>query len=275
MLSLIYRELHLARKTLVTCLFIYFLFALLTDLFALSTQVGNLAKYCSPEELSQQLTLVPTAAIFGYLILLVTAPEAIYQIMGVDFKTPWLKYVLSSPKTIKAQVGAKYLAYLILTICALVLGWIHLMIACALSRQGIPSGMLLLFLVSALVIMTISSLFLPIAFYVQDMDFINLLLLIPVGLLTLGYMLSIMLFFKHNEDAGVLDYVQYILDKLMDFSGSPLYTVLKMFAPFLALLVIAGSFFLSVRILDKRRLVKGGNVKGSKDSKGTKKGGEL
>ena len=264
MLSLVYRELHLTRKTLVTCLLVYFLFALLTDLFALSMQVGNLAKYCSPEELSQQLTLVPMAAIFGYLILLVTAPEAIYQIMGVDFKTPWLKYVLSSPMTIKAQVGAKYLAYLIMTVCALVLGWIHLMIACALSGQGIPKGMLLLFLVSALVIMTISSLFLPIAFYVQDMDFINLLLLIPVGLLTLGYMLSIILFFKHNEDAGVLDYVRCVLDKLTFFYDSPLFSALKILAPFFALLMIAGSFFLSVRILDKRRLVKGGSVKGGK-----------
>ena len=44
MLGLIYRELHLTRKTLATCLLVYLLFAFLTDLFALSTQIGNLAK---------------------------------------------------------------------------------------------------------------------------------------------------------------------------------------------------------------------------------------
>ena len=274
MLSLIYRELHLTRKTLVTCLLVYFLYAILTDLYALSMQVGNLAKYCSPEELSWQLSLVPSAALFGYLILLVTAPEAIFQIMDGDFKTPWLKYALASPKTIKEQIGAKYLAYLIMTACALVLGFLHLMISCALSGQGIPSGMLPLFLATALLVMTISSLFLPIAFYLQNIDVINVLLLIPIALTFLGLTFSSAFYFKVNQDAGPFDYVQHVFERFTSLQGAPLINVLKILAPFIAVLIIAGSFFLSVYVLDKRRLVKGGNAKGSKDSKGTKKGGK-
>ncbi|MBR6478038.1 MAG: ABC-2 transporter permease [Lachnospiraceae bacterium] len=275
MLSLIYRELHLTRKTLVTCLFVYFLFALLTDLYALSMRVGNLAKYCSPEELSWQLSLVPSTALFGYLILLVTAPETIFQIMDGDFKTPWLKYALASPKTIREQVGAKYLAYLIMTVCALVLGFLHLMISCALSGQGIPGGMLPLFLATALLVMTISALFLPIAFYVQNIDVINILLVIPIALLTLGLTFSSLSFFMANQDADPLDYVLHVFERFMSLQSAPLMNILKILAPFVALLVIVGSFFLSVFVLDKRRLVKGGYLKGSKDPKGTKKGGEL
>ena len=269
MRSLIYRELHLTRKTLGTCLLVYFLFALLTDLFALSMQVGNLAKYCSVEELSRLRSLVPPAAIFAYLILLVTAPEAIFQIMDGDFKTPWLKYALSSPKTIKELVGAKYLAYLIMTVCAFVLGWIHLMIACVLTGQGIPKGTVILFLASALAAMLISSLFLPIAFYVQNIDFINILLIIPIALLTYGLTFSSLSYFKVHQDADPLDYVQDIVGKLTAFQGTSPFHVLKLLAPFMALLVIAASFFLSVGILDKRRLVKGGNAKNAK-----KKGGK-
>ena len=270
MLSLIYRELHLTRKTLGICLLVYFLFAILTDLFALSMHVGNLAKYCTAEELSGQLRLVPVACMFGYLILLVTAPEAIFQIMDSDFKTQWLKFALSSPKTIKEQVGAKYLTYLIMTVCAFGLGWLHLVIACVLSGQGIPSGTLPLFLASALAVMTISSLFLPIAFYVQNIDMINILLIIPIALLTFGLSFSSLSYFKANRDADPLDYVQDVFGKLIALSGAPLFNALKILAPFIALLVIVASFFLSVRILEKRRLVKGGSSEKEK-----KKGGKL
>ena len=270
MISLIYRELHLTRKTLITCLLVFFLYALLTDLFALSTQIGNLAKYCDAEVLSELSRMIPIAGTFGYLILLVTAPEAIFQIMDGDFKTPWLKYALSSPKTIKEQVGAKYLTYLIMTTCAFVLGWINLMIVCALSRQGIPSGTLLAFLASALFVMMISSLFLPIAFYVQRIDFINVLLVIPIALLTFVFSFRCMAYFKANPDADSLDYVLYVVERLTSLQSAPPFNVLKIAAPLIALLVIAACFFLSVRILDKRRLVKGGNAKDTE-----KKGGKL
>ncbi|MBR4733883.1 MAG: ABC-2 transporter permease [Lachnospiraceae bacterium] len=269
MLSLIYRELHLTRKTLITCLFVYFLFALWTDLAALSMQIGNLAKYCSPEQLSEGFRLIPMAAIFGYVMLLVTAPEAICQIMDNDFKTPWLKYALSSPRTIREHVGAKYLAFLFMTVFAFVLGWLHVMIACALSGQRIPDGTLLLFLACALAVMAVSSILLPIAYYVQNIGFVNMLITILFALGTLAYTISVLSFFVRNEDAEVLDYAQYVMEKLTKFSGTPLFHAIKILAPFIALLVIIGSFFLSVRILDKRRLVKGGNISLSK-----KKGGK-
>ena len=269
MLSLIYRELHLTRKTLVTCLFVYFLFAILTDLFALSLQIGNLAKYCSPEQLSEGFRLIPMAAIFGYVMLLVTAPEAICQIMDNDFKTPWLKYALSSPRTIREHVGAKYLAFLFMTVCAFVLGWLHLVIACALSGQKMPGNSLLLFWACALAVMAISSILLPIAYYVQNIGFVNMLITILFALGTLVYTLSVLSFFARNEDAEVLDYAQYVTERLTEFSGTPLFHAIKILAPFIALLVIIGSYFLSVRILDKRRLVKCGTISLSK-----KKGGK-
>jgi hypothetical protein len=269
MLSLIYRELHLTRKTLVTCLLVYGLFALLTDLFALSMQAGNLAKYCSAEDLSAQLPMVPTAAIFGYFILLVTAPEAIFQVLGVDFKTPWLKYALSSPRTIREHIGAKYLAYLLMTGCAFLLGFLHLIIACALSGQGIPDGMLFLFFVSAMLVMMVSSIFLPIAYALQNMDFVNALFTIPVILLTLAYVLSAINFFifTHHEDAEILDYVQHIFQKLQALTSAPFFNILKPLALLIAMLLIIGSYFLSVSILDKRRLIKGG-TKGVTQKKG-------
>ncbi|MCR5459662.1 MAG: ABC-2 transporter permease [Acetatifactor sp.] len=270
MLGLIYRELHLTRKTLATCLLVYLLFAFLTDLFALSMQIGNLARYCSPEELSEPLRIIPMAAFFGYVILLVTAPEAIFQILEHDFKTSWLKYALSSPRTVKEHVGAKYLAYLIMTVCAFVLGWLHLMIACALSGQEISGGPLTLFLASALAVTMISSLIFPIAYYLQNMGFVNILIGIPYVLLTLILIFSSLSFFKRHEDAGLYDYMQYITEKLTVLFGTPLFHALKILAPFLALLVIAGSFFLSVYVLNKRRLVKGGNASPAKE-----KGGKL
>lgn len=201
MLGLIYRELRLTRKTLATCLLVYLLFAILTDLFALSMQIGNLAKYCPPEELSVLLRTVPTAAVFGYVLLLVTAPEAVFQVLENDFKTSWLKYALSSPRTIQEHVGAKYLAFLIMTVCAFVLGWLHLMIACALSGQGISGGPLTLFGACALAVALISSLIFPIAYYLQNMGFVNILIGIPYVLLTLICMFSSLSFFKRHEDA--------------------------------------------------------------------------
>ncbi|MBP5282221.1 MAG: ABC-2 transporter permease [Lachnospiraceae bacterium] len=270
MLGLIYRELRLTRKTLVTCLVLYLLFALLTDLFALSAQIGNLAKYCSPDELIEIAKLIPMAAMFGYIILLITAPEAIFQILDDDFKTTWLKYALSSPKTIREHVGAKYLTYLMMTVCSFVLGWIHVMIACGLSKQAIPDNTLLLFLVCALAVMMISSILLPIAYYVQNISFVNMLVTILFALVTLVYTIDVMFFFKQNEEAGIMDYMQYIIEKLTARSGTPLFHVLKILAPLIALLVIIGSFFLTVRILDKRRLVKSGSVSPVK-----KEGGKL
>lgn len=257
MKELIYRELHLSRKSLGTCLLVYALFAALTDLFALSTQVGNLAKYLSAEDLSACVKLIPMTVLFGYLILLVTAPDAMIQTMSNDFKTAWLKYAFSSPRSVKEWVGAKYLTYLLMTTLAVLLGGVHLVVACALAGSSIPGGTLYPFLFCALFVMVISSLLMPIGYYTQNMDFVNYIFLIPIMLIILGIGGIMALYFKNHEEKGWMDFLEYVSDKFRLFSGSTLEIILKVAVPFLFMLVIAGSFLLSVHFLDKRRLAKG------------------
>ena len=258
MKELIYRELHLARKSLGTCLLVYLLFAILTDLFALSTQVGNLAKYLSEEKLVSFVQMIPTAALFGYLILLVTAPEAMMQTMSSDFKTAWLKYALSSPRSVKEWVGAKYLTYLLMTSLAMLLGGVHVIISCALSGRSVPGGTLYLYFFCALLVMTVSSLLMPIGFYTQNMDFVNYIFLIPIMLGLWGFYGLAALYFKNNKGKDLYDFLEYISGRVRLFSGSMLEIILKVCMPIVFVLVIAGSFLVSVRFLDGRRMVKGG-----------------
>ncbi|MBO4514351.1 MAG: ABC-2 transporter permease [Lachnospiraceae bacterium] len=273
MLSLIYRELRLTRKTLGTCLLVYFLYAILTNLVALSAQIGNLAKYCDAEQLTLMTNLSLMAVTFGYLILLVAVPEALFQVMDGDFKTPWLKYAFASPKSCRELIGAKYLTYLLLTLCAIVLGLIHLFVSFGIAHRPVSGDTILIYLGGALFAMMISAIFIPLACYFQNMAYVNGAITVVMFVVFLGLTVSAMRFFFQNEDAQPLDYVEAIISKLQHLLSYPAWAVLKNIAPFLAVLVIIGSYFLSSQILDRRRLVKGGDVKTAHISHA--KGGKL
>ena len=97
MKGLIFRELYLARKNLLSCSAIFLLFYGISCLTGLSLRFGNIAKYASPETREVLRTMLPGCLFACAAILIVTAGEATFQVCTKDLETPWLRYALASP----------------------------------------------------------------------------------------------------------------------------------------------------------------------------------
>ena len=122
--------------------------------------------------------------------------------------------------------------------------------------------------------MMLSAILIPLAYYFQNMAYVNGVITVVMFVGFLGLTISAMRFFSKNEDAQPLDYVEVVVSKLQELLSYPAWAVLKKIAPFLAVLVIIGSYFLSSHILDKRRLVKGGDTKAGDTKAGDTKAGD-
>jgi len=267
MKGLIYRELYLARKSIGVCAVIYVLVFGLTFLTGLSLRYGNIAKYGSAESNAYLLLIMPVNLLCCAAILIVTGAEAVFNVSSNDFKTPWMRYALATPAGIRKLVGAKYLAYLLLTVASLLVTGVSHVLCLSVSHISFSRSFLLFYLFLLCFSMLCMSFLIPLIFLIQNGEVVNWLTAIPfVAGVILFNILAIRIGSLDETDfiAFLNQYLSPVLTKLTN-------ELLKTFFWVLLCLIITaifiGSYFLSVHILDRIRYRKGKTSNAGKEAK--------
>lgn len=249
MKQLIYKELYLTRKTIRTLFLIFFLFALYSNMFLLSMEIGNMAKYLSAESLAELKPLTLAASYFSLPLILLAAPEGMMQGIYADYATPWMRYVISSPKTAKEIVGAKYITLLLLTGFSCILGTCNLALCHHLGNVPLSGrhGAAILIIIS-LVLFCIG-LILPLVFYFHNQTVVNVILAVPLFLLIGAWNFVLLRYeIKHDGKLSLESLLASLADKILTGKA---YLWLRTGLPILALVTLTASFFLSVHVVNR------------------------
>ncbi|MBR3507315.1 MAG: ABC-2 transporter permease [Lachnospiraceae bacterium] len=262
MKGLIFRELYLARKNLLSCSAIFLLFYGISCLTGLSLRFGNIAKYASPETREVLRTMLPGCLFACAAILIVTAGEATFQVCTKDLETPWLRYALASPMGIRRYVGAKYLSYLLLTGSALLISALSHLACLALWGFSVSTRFLLFYLFLSCFSLLFMTVLLPLIFLFQNGIVINLLAAVP---LFGGVILFCIYAIKIGSKNDIPDFISYLnvvwYPLFARLSGGLSKPAVWILLCTLITALFTGSYFLSVKILNKLRVKKGGSPK--------------
>jgi len=192
-------------------------------------------------------------------ILIVTAAEATFQVCTKDLETPWLRYALASPMGIRKYVGAKYLSYLLLTGTALLISALSHLACLTLWVFSFSTRFLLFYLFLSCFSLLFMAILLPLTFLFQNGIVINLLAAVP---LFGGVILFCIYALKIGSQTDIPDFISYmnvvwypLFARLTGGLSKPLVWILLCS---LITALFTGSYFLSVKILDKLRVKKGG-----------------
>lgn len=269
MKGLIYRELYLARKKIGVCAVIFILFYGITFLTGLSMRYGNIAKYGSDETISFLLISLPGMLLACVAILIVTGAESIFQVSTTDFKTPWLRYALSTPMGIRRFVGAKYVTYLLLTGAAFLISGAFHVLCMTLCNIALSPRFLLFYLFLLCFTLLCMSFLFPLIFLIQNGDVVSWLASIPLFTGVIIFNVYVIQMDKLGDD---VDFIQF-LGKYLGFWKTYVKNLTNGLSEFfvwtipclIIIMFFIGSYFLSVRLLDRVRYRKGRNKKTGKE----------